>query len=153
MKNIEWKKSEFDYDALNKLTPAYLQSTSVLEKFYSDSEHQAKAGAAGGPTGGATQGRINVENGHLQKVRGTAIKNRIEANRLKLENNAKAFYDLIETDNWFLLKDVEHLIIKLGYTKTGMAFRLIKLLDLYDIIQGKGNKPSLYKKKKIETLS
>lgn len=123
-------------------------SKALKTRIANDNTYQSRVGKAGGPKGGAAQGKINTENGHLEKVRGKAIKNRIEANRKKLEDNAKAFYDLIETNDWFLIKDVQHLTSQLGYTDPkGAAFKLIKLLDLYDVIKGEGKKPSLYKKK------
>ena len=67
-KNIQWKKSELDYDALNKLTPQYLGSskggkTSMVKLL--EREERSEWCAMGGAVGGKISGRNNVESGQI----------------------------------------------------------------------------------------
>lgn len=124
-------------------------SAALKTRIANNVDFQSIAGKAGGKIRGAIQGKLNAENGHLEKHRAKAVKNRIESVNKKLQDNAKAFYDLIETTDWFVLKDVQHLTSQLGYKNpSSAAFKLIKLLDLYEVVKAKSTRiPTLYKKR------
>jgi hypothetical protein len=64
-KNIEWKKSEFNYDELNKLNPQKLAAIETLNNYIlNDKDKLSEWGRDGGLKGGNT----NKESGHMSSL-------------------------------------------------------------------------------------
>jgi hypothetical protein len=176
MKNIEWKKSEIDYDALNKLTHAYLQFQEFAElgrKKYSKDprlKHNAKSM-------GDVQGKKNVESGHLAKVRNPKKSGKVSGDVIRfcnrcgktlkgnaamnMHNNYHNSFDEIYNfiDKEFSIKELKQILsIKLQLTDLG-AFKKARSfakdpyysIKIYNGTPGSNNDVAIYKK--IETLS
>jgi hypothetical protein len=64
-KNIEWKKSEFNFDELNKLNPQKLAAIETLNNYILNDKDKLKEWAI---EGGLKGGNTNKESGHMSSL-------------------------------------------------------------------------------------
>lgn len=73
-KNIEWKKSNIDYDQLNQLTPHHLRTSSHMKAL-----NQSGKLVDSKSKGGKKTGKQHVESGHWANIQKIATKSSIES--------------------------------------------------------------------------